>query len=238
MENDNDWYNVLDSVLFACCIATHSSTGVSPYHMVYNKDPILPFEYKDKLDLYSDEYLDYKSPLTALNVCTDANGTNINLEFSQTLKAMEKQKQEIFSHAKTKIKKAQKHQAKCYNARNAGIPFEIRTKVLKKNLKDLQCKEKLCNHFTRPYIITGKSSTGGYYLHDKYSNTLKHPIPQQQLVEYFEACKTSMHDSDDDVMNSNPLENTSTPSKNITSNKDETDSAHSPCESNIESLSE
>ena len=42
------------------------------------------------------------------------------------------------------------------------------------------------------------------------SNTLS---PQQQLVEYFEACKTSMHDSDDDVMNSNPLENTSTPSK-------------------------
>ena len=106
MENDNDWYNVLDSVLFTCHIATHSSTGVSPYRMVYNKDPILPFEYKDKLDLYSDEYLDYESPLTAPNVCTDANGTNINLEFSQTLKAMEKQKQEIFSHAKTKIKKS------------------------------------------------------------------------------------------------------------------------------------
>ena len=104
------------TVLFACHIATHSSTGVSPYHMVYNKDPILPFEYKDKLDLYSDEYLDYKIPLTAPNVCTDANGTNINQEFSQTLKAMEKQKQEIFSHTKTKIKKAQKHQAKCYNA--------------------------------------------------------------------------------------------------------------------------
>ena len=143
MENDNDWYNVLDSVLFACHIATHSSTGVSPYCMVYNKDLILPFEYKDKLDLYSDEYLDYKIPLTAPNVCTDTNGTNINQGFSQTLKAMEKQKQEIFSHAKTKIKKAQKHQVKCYNAQNAGVPFEIRTKVLKKNLKDLQHKEKL-----------------------------------------------------------------------------------------------
>ena len=58
MENDNDWYNVLDSVLFTCHIAIHSSIGVSPYHMVYNKDPLLPFEYKDKLDLHSDEYLD------------------------------------------------------------------------------------------------------------------------------------------------------------------------------------
>ena len=105
-------------------------------------------------------------------------------------------------------------------------------------MKDLQCKEKLCNHFTGPYIITGKSSTGGYFLCDKYSHALKHPIPQQQLVEYFEACKTSRHDSDDDVMNKNPSENTSTPSKNITSDKDETDSAHSPCGSKIESLSE
>ena len=79
MENDNDWYNVLDSVLFTCCIATHSSTGVSPYHMVFNKDPILPFEYKDKLDFHSDDYLDDESALTAPNGCTQANGTDTNL---------------------------------------------------------------------------------------------------------------------------------------------------------------
>ena len=102
MENDNDWYNVLDSVLFACRIATHSSTGVSPYHMVYNKDPILPFEYKDKLDLYSDEYLDYEIPLTAPNVCTDANGTNINQEFSQTLKEWKSKSRKYFLMLKPK----------------------------------------------------------------------------------------------------------------------------------------
>ena len=237
MENDNDWYNVLDSVLFASHIATHSSTGVSPYHMVFNKDLILPFKYKDKLDFHSDDYLDDESALTSPNGCTQADITNINLEFSQTLEEMEKQKQEIFSCTKTKIKKAQKHQAKCYNAQNAGVPFEIGTKVLKKNLKDLQCKEKLCNHFTRPYTIIGNSSTGGYFLHDRHSHALKHPIPQQQLVEYFEACKASSSDSDD-VMNKNHLEKTSTPSKNITIDNDETDSAHSPCGSKIESLSE
>ena len=65
MENDNDWYNVLDSVLFACCIATHCSTGVSPYCMVFNKDPILPFKYKDKLNFHSDDYLDDECALTA-----------------------------------------------------------------------------------------------------------------------------------------------------------------------------
>lgn len=52
MEKDNGWYLVIDSVLFTCCIATHCSTGVSPYQMMYNKDPILSFEYKDKLNYH------------------------------------------------------------------------------------------------------------------------------------------------------------------------------------------
>ena len=94
MENDNDWYNVLDSVLFACCIATHSSTGVSPYCMVFNKDPILPFKYK--LDFHSDDYLDDKSALTAPNGCTQGNGTDTNLEISNTLMQMENKSKRYF----------------------------------------------------------------------------------------------------------------------------------------------
>ena len=70
------------------------------------------------------------------------------------------------------------------------------------------------------------------------AHTLKHPIPQQQLVEYFEAFKASSCDSDDDVTNKNHTENTSTPSKNIMIDNDETDSAYSPCVSKSESLSE
>ena len=135
-------------------------------------------------------------------------------------------------------KKAQKHQAKCYNAQNAGVPFEIGTKVLKKNLKDLQCKTKLHNCFTRPYIIIGKSSTGGYFYVINIAHNLKRPIPQQQLFEYFEAFKVSSCDSDDDVMNKNHTENTCTPSKDITIDNYETHSAHSFCVSESESLSE
>ena len=73
---------------------------------------------------------------------------------------------------------------------------------------------------------------------DRHSHTLKRPIPQQQLIEYFEAVKSSSCDSDDDVMNKNHTENTSTPSNDITIDNDETDSAHSPCVSESESLSE
>ena len=105
-------------------------------------------------------------------------------------------------------------------------------------MKDLQCKAKLHNCFTGPYIIIGKSSTGSYFLCDRHSHTLKCPIPQQQLVEDFEAFKESSCDSDDDVTNNNHTENTYTPSKNITIDNNETDSAHSPCGSESESLSE
>ena len=45
-----DWYDILDSVLFAIYISKHSSMGVSHYRMVYNKDLILPFEYADRCD--------------------------------------------------------------------------------------------------------------------------------------------------------------------------------------------
>ena len=85
MENDNDWYNVFDSVLFACHIATPCSTGVSPYCMVFNKNPILPFKYKDKLNFHSDDYLDDKCVLTAPNGSTKANGTDTNRDFPKLL---------------------------------------------------------------------------------------------------------------------------------------------------------
>ena len=34
---------------FAIRIAQHARTGVTPFHMLYGYNPILPFEYADKL---------------------------------------------------------------------------------------------------------------------------------------------------------------------------------------------
>ena len=39
---------MLPSVWFALRTAQHSSTGFSPFHLLYSYDPILPFEYADK----------------------------------------------------------------------------------------------------------------------------------------------------------------------------------------------
>ena len=48
MVNQTDWYTLLNSVLFSIRCPTHSSTRYSPFHMLYNKDPILPFQYGDQ----------------------------------------------------------------------------------------------------------------------------------------------------------------------------------------------
>ena len=49
----------------------------------------------------------------------------------------------VFSQTSENIKKAQKHQAKCYNARHSGTPFKIGEKVLKRNIRDASCKAKM-----------------------------------------------------------------------------------------------
>ena len=93
MQKDNDWYHVIDSVLFACRIATHCSTGVSPYRMMYNKDPILPFEYKDKLNYHPETCLNEECEPIGPNASNCKDGSP---EFSYTLKKWKNRKMKYF----------------------------------------------------------------------------------------------------------------------------------------------
>ena len=90
-----------------------------------------------------------------------------------------------FVQAFDNIKKAQKHQAKNYNARHKGTPFKVGEKVFKKNMHDAGRKAKMCNKYTGPYQITNISSSGLYFLKDKYSYQLKSLIPPNHLVRYY-----------------------------------------------------
>ena len=48
MQTQEDWPVLINSVLFTMCCHTHSSTGYPPICMLYNKDPIMPFELANK----------------------------------------------------------------------------------------------------------------------------------------------------------------------------------------------
>ena len=99
MENQEQWVDMLDSVLFAICISKHSSIGTSPYRMLYNKDPILPFEYADRNDNLVHEHEN-----STCNIIDGSNGTPIDASpISILIEEMETQRAQLFDKAEIKI---------------------------------------------------------------------------------------------------------------------------------------
>ena len=54
MTDQTDWLPKLNSVLFSIQCQVHSSTGFSTFQMLYDKDPIIPFQVVDKIDAISE----------------------------------------------------------------------------------------------------------------------------------------------------------------------------------------
>ena len=143
------------SICLICIIRTtqHASTRVTPFRMMYGYDPILPFQYADKMKhvILSGDDAACESDV---DICLEVSGdtsrdpvtTRINGNGKKTCKT-------IYAKASKSIKKAQKHQAKCYNNRqNKGKPFEIGDLCLKCN----KCKDshmvKLKHYLTQGLI--------------------------------------------------------------------------------------
>lgn len=138
-----DWAPMLLNVLFALRTSQHSSTGFTPFCMLYNYDPMLLFEYADKFNngIISDDNLDCDGKASMNSDCECSATTDLLLSKIQYL---EDQHKCIFDQVSKSIQKVQKHQAKGYNNRQTkGKPFEIRDKCLKCNKKDDQYKSKL-----------------------------------------------------------------------------------------------
>ena len=117
MLGESDWCPMLPSVLFALRTSVHSSTGFTPFCLLYNFDPVLPFEYDDKLkngllsDDESESEHDDKSDQCECSGTTDCDPLLSQIQY------MEDQCKDIFEKTSHSIKKAQKHQAKGYNNR-------------------------------------------------------------------------------------------------------------------------
>ena len=114
MQSQSDWCSAVPFVLFAIRTAQHASTGFTPFCMLYNYDPILPFEYTDKLKngILSDGDANCESDG---DNGLDVSGGTISDPVLSKIKEMENNHKTIFTKASKLKKKAQKHQAKCYN---------------------------------------------------------------------------------------------------------------------------
>ena len=142
LEEQEGWYYILDLVLFKIRTTHHSSTGLSPYRVVFNKDPLLPFELADKQRAHTYEYDSNRDELDACSsssgnkrvndentdsdVCEMKSSTGIQ-QLKERVQKLENQRKEVFENAYLNIKKAQAQQTRSYNNRNcSGEPFEVR----------------------------------------------------------------------------------------------------------------
>ena len=75
--------------------------------MLYNKDPILPFEYADQSDNLEPESVVLGAKSSSYIIDSDP--------ISDTVNKMEAQRKQIFKGAEQNIKKAQSEQTKWYN---------------------------------------------------------------------------------------------------------------------------
>ena len=55
LENKGDWEDMLPLVLFLVGASRHSCTGISPFRLMFQHDPVHPFEFMDRLKHDGDE---------------------------------------------------------------------------------------------------------------------------------------------------------------------------------------
>ena len=125
---------MIDSILFAIRTTRHSSMGMSPYRVIFNKDPLLPFEFADKQKMHahvndSDSDESVTSEIGVDNEVESSSGMD---KLMATVQKLEEQRNKFFQKAHSNIKKAQTQQTRSYNNRTcSGEPFQIGDHVLK-----------------------------------------------------------------------------------------------------------
>lgn len=126
------WPSILQGVLFAHRTAQHFSTGYSPFHILYQRDAILPVDVA-QIDSSpsSDSEFEYNNE-------TEINDSDVfnQSSFSKTLNNMINLRNVMEDHAKKNIEEAQKRQRYSYGKRHkTGYIFKENDKVLVRNLK-------------------------------------------------------------------------------------------------------
>ena len=116
------------------------------------------------MDRMSHDGLNSATECFNISSSNDSDDSEDNDPICDIVDQLEQMQNNVFAQASQNIKKAQKHQAKYYNARLAGTPFKVGDKVLKRNMKDASQKAKLKNKYNGSYIITDISISGLYFI--------------------------------------------------------------------------
>ena len=133
MMHQEDWEPMLPSILFALRVSKHCLTGLSPYRILYQQNPMLAFQFMDRM---SHGGLNSATECFNISSSNDSDDSGDNDPICDIVDQLEQVQNNVLAQASQNIKKAQKHQAKCYNAGHTDTPFKVGDKVLKRNIKD------------------------------------------------------------------------------------------------------
>ncbi|CAJ2634768.1 unnamed protein product [Trifolium pratense] len=163
-QNKKKWVEELESVLWAYRTTPHSTTGETPFRMVYGTEAVIPVEVGEP------------SRRTEQPLEEEMNDEALREELDLV--------EEILTgaslwEATLKQKIAARHDVKVIKRE-----FEVGSLVLRRNAKDSQ-DGKLAANWEGPYRVIDKTENGAYYLEDLRGKKLPRPWNAQKLKQYY-----------------------------------------------------
>ena len=159
LENENQWDEYIESALFAYRTIKHSTTGQTPFYMMYGREALLPIneieDFPEIKDNIEQEVLERRSDLIKL----------------------EEKREEI----KEVIENSQSKRKEKYDQKVKHVQFQEEEEVL---LKDQQRTHKLSPKWKGPYLIHKNIGKGAYKLRNKEGQVMKAPQNVRRLKRF------------------------------------------------------
>ncbi|CAJ2668337.1 unnamed protein product [Trifolium pratense] len=162
-QNKKKWVEELDNVLWAYRTTPHSTTGETPFRMVYGTEAVIPVEIGEpsrRIEQPLDEEQNDEALREELDLVEEIR-TGASLK-EATLK------QKIAARHDTKVIKRE---------------FEVGSLVLRRNADSQDGK--LAPNWEGPYRVVDKTENGAYYLEDLRGKKLPRPWNAQKLKQYY-----------------------------------------------------
>jgi len=160
LEDEKQWDEHIEAVLFAYRTNKHSITKRTPFYMMYGREATLPIE---ETEVFNEEREGCSEPM---------------LRRLYEIIKLEEKRDEIIEI----IEKAQSKQKERYDKKVKQVRFQEDEEVL---LKDEQETNKLLPKWKGPYTIEEEVGKGAYRLKDTEGKVLKAPQNVRRLKKYY-----------------------------------------------------
>ncbi|KAK2427943.1 hypothetical protein QL285_026492 [Trifolium repens] len=163
-DNKKRWVEELHSVLWAYRTTPHSTTGETPFRLMYGTEAIIPVEIGEP------------SRRTQQPLDEEMNNEALREELDLV--------EEIRMGASLKESTLKQKVAARHDTKVIPREFDVDSLVLRRNAKDSH-EGKLAPNWEGPYRVRGKIENGAYYLEDLQGKELPRPWNAQKLKQYY-----------------------------------------------------